>query len=94
MFVLIGISEIYTKAESRFKEAFIALVSLPEIFAWITYIVFLFSDIGYKTFKLQNNLLRVPTMLAVLAFGTYCLINFSHALMHPRKMVPNAMPSY
>ena len=94
MFVLIGISEIYTKAESRFKEAFIALVSLPEIFAWITYIVFLFAEIGYKSFKLQNNFLRVPTMLAVLAFGTYCLINFSHALMHPRKMVPNAMPSY
>jgi hypothetical protein len=52
MFIFIGISEIYTKAESRFKEAFIALISLPEIFAWVIYIVFLFVDIGYKSYRL------------------------------------------
>jgi hypothetical protein len=48
MFILIAISEIVTKAESRFKEAFIALLSLPEILAWITYIVLLFVTIDYK----------------------------------------------
>ena len=94
MFIFIGISEIYTKAESRFKEAFIALISLPEIFSWVIYIVFLFVDIGYKSYRLQNSFNRVPTVLAITALVTYCIINFSHALMHPRKMVPNSLPTY
>lgn len=95
MLMFIGISECITKTESRFKEAFIALISLPEIFAWVIYIVFLFLDIGYKSYKLElGSLLRVPTVLAITAFVTYCIINFSHALMHPRKMVPNSLPSY
>ena len=33
-------------------------------------------------------------MLAVLAIFTYSLINFSHAIIHPRKMVPNTLASY
>lgn len=98
MFLLIVISEIVTKAESRFKEAFIALLSLPEILSWVTYIVFLFVTIDYKKVSTQNSLLdkekNVPTMLAIVAFGTYCLINFAHALVHPRKIIPNTMETY
>jgi hypothetical protein len=111
-FILIVISEIVTKTESRFKESFIALISIPEILCWITYIGLLFVTIEYKTVTIENVLLSdiktkgikdslkninekaLPTMLAILALLTYCLINFSHALIHPRKIVPNAMASY
>jgi hypothetical protein len=57
MFILIAISECVTKAESRFKEAFIALLSLPEILSWITYIVFLFVTIDYKKVSTANSLI-------------------------------------
>lgn len=56
MFILIVISEIVTKAESRFKESFIALISLPEIMSWVVYIIFLFITIGYKETTYLNGL--------------------------------------
>lgn len=97
-FILIAISECVTKTESRFKESFIALISIPEILSWINYIVFLFVTIDYKKVTYGNVLLDkergVPAFLACLAFLTYCIINFTHALIHPRKMVPNVAESY
>jgi len=97
-FILIAISECVTKTESRFKESFIALISIPEILCWINYIVFLFVKIDYKKYSVSNVLLdkelAVPAFLAVLALFTYFLINFSHALIHPRKMIPNVAESY
>lgn len=97
-FILIVISEIVTKTESRFKESFIALVSLPEMGAWITYIVFLFVTIDYRSYTTGNAFKddekRIPAWLACIGLATYCLINFSHALMHPRRMVPNTSESY
>jgi hypothetical protein len=98
MFICIAISECVTKAESRFKEAFIALVCLPELGAWVTYIVFLFYTVGYKEVKQANPLTnmqtKVPAGLALIALGTYMVINFIHALIHPRKMIPNSAASY
>lgn len=106
-FILIVLSEIVTKTESRFKECFIALIAIPEIFSWMTYICLLFVTLQFNSFtdfmsaKLDNwkeVLLEgeksIPTMLACLAFITYCLINFSHALVHPRKIVTVPTPSY
>lgn len=96
-----------TKTESRFKESFIALIAIPEIFSWMTYIALLFLTIDYKTISFDNPFLttqtlsglassrkNIATMLALIAFLTYCLINLSHALIHPRKIVPNTLQTY
>lgn len=97
-FVLIAISEIVTKTESKFKESFIALISLPEMGAWLTYFAFLFIEIGYKKVKKENAFKddekRIATWLAAIGLATYLLVNFTHALIHPRKMVPNSSESY
>jgi hypothetical protein len=45
-FLVILISEIVTKGESRFKETFIAALSLPEFFSWINLLVFMWYRIG------------------------------------------------
>lgn len=83
-FIIILISEIITKRESRFKEAFIAFLSIPEVFSWITFIVFSYNRVGA----------RGPTALAALALLTYTIVNFAHAIVHPRKIVPNSLFSY
>jgi hypothetical protein len=83
-FVVILISEIVTKQESRFKEAFIAFLSIPEIMAWVNFIVFLYLRIG----------MELQTPLAIIALACYMIINFVHAIIHPRKMVPNSLFSY
>ena len=83
-FIIILISEIITKRESRFKEAFIAFLSIPEVLSWITFIVFCYYRIGA----------RGPTALASLALLTYFIVNLAHAIVHPRKIVPNSLFSY
>jgi hypothetical protein len=97
-FICIAISEIVTKTVSRFKESFIALIALPELGAWLTYTTFLFITIGYKNITYANPFnsekTRISAGLACLSLLTYVLINFSHALVHPRKMVPNTAETY
>ena len=66
-FILITISEIVTKRESRFKEAFIAFLSLPEVGAWATLIVFMWWRVG------QTG----PSLLAAVALLLYVTINFA-----------------
>lgn len=83
-FIIILGSEIKTKTESRFKEAFIALLSIPEIFSWCTLCVF---------YYLKTGLLGAFTLAAAAVF-LYAVINFSHAIVHPRKIVPNSLYSY
>ena len=83
-FIIILSSEIKTKTESRFKEAFIALLSIPEILSWCTLCVFYYFKTG---------LLGAFTLAAAALF-LYAVINFSHAIVHPRKIVPNSLYSY
>lgn len=83
-FIAIISSEIKTKTESRFKEAFVALLAIPEIISWCTLCVFYYFRVG---------LLGAFT-LAAAATLMYAAINFTHAIVHPRKMVPNSLYSY
>lgn len=70
-FTIISISECTTKGESRFKEALIALVSLPEVAAWACFLVFLYS---------RTNLVG-SFYLGSLAAVMYITINFVHAIV-------------
>jgi len=55
-FIVILISEICTKKESRFKEALIALVSVPELGSWITFLIFHYFRRGIGgSFALRHN---------------------------------------
>jgi len=83
-FILISISECVTKRESRFKEAFIAFLSLPEVGSWICFIAFTMYRVGAIG----------PTLLAAIALLMYAVINLAHAIIHPRKMVPHTLFSY
>lgn len=78
------ISEICTKKESRFKEAFIALLSLPELGAWITFLVFHYYRRG----------IGGSFALGIIAALIYGILNFVHMIIHPRMIVPNSMSSY
>ena len=82
--MLILVSEIKTKTESRFKEAFIALLSLCEMGSWITFIVF--KDVRQGKSGV--------TALALIALGMYVMINLLHACIHSRNMLPKTQPSY
>jgi len=83
-FLVILISEIITKRESRFKEAFIAFLAIPEVMSWCTVITFMYFRMGFIG----------PTSIAALALLTYMMINFAHAIMHPRQIIPDALVSY
>lgn len=83
-FIIILLSEIFTKTESRFKEAFIALLSIPELMAWVTFLIFNFARRGAGG----------SFALALIALVIYGVLNFVHAIVHPRQMVPNSMSSY
>jgi len=83
-FIVIVGSEIKTKTESRFKEAYVALLSIPEILSWCTLCVFYYFRVG----------LIGSFILASSATLMYAVINFAHAIVHPRKMVPNSLQSY
>jgi hypothetical protein len=83
-FIIILASEIKTKTESRFKEAFIALLAIPEVLSWCALAVLYYFNTG---------LLGAFTLAAAALF-MYAVINFTHAIVHPRKMVPNSLYSY
>lgn len=83
-FILISISEIATKRVSNFKESLIAFWSIPEVLSWGCVIWFMWHRIGQSE----------ATALAALAALMYICINCVHALIHPRYMVPNTLPSY
>jgi hypothetical protein len=87
-FILILISEIVTKRESRFKEAFIAFLSIPEVASWITFTVMVY----YRTARYVT--LDPVFVVAVLACIMYAIINFVHAIVHPRKIVPSSPLHY
>lgn len=84
MFIIILASEIKTKTESRFKEAFIALLAIPEVLCWCALTVLYYFKTG----------LLGPFSLAAASLFMYAVINFTHAIVHPRKMVPNSLYSY
>ena len=77
-FILILISEIVTKRESRFKEAFIAFLSIPEVCAWITFV-------GMVYHRSAKHVTLDPVfVVAVMACLFYLIINLVHACIHPR----------
>jgi len=83
-FFVILASEIITKSESRFKEILIASLSVAETMAWVTLTGFFYIKKGEKG----------PTALAGGAVLMSITLNLAHACMHPRKIVPNSLPSY
>ena len=83
-FIIILASEIKTKTESRFKESFIALLAIPEVLSWCALAVLYYFNTG---------LLGAFTLAAAALF-MYAVINFTHAIVHPRKIVPNSLYSY
>ena len=78
------VSEIHTKTESRFKEAFIAFLSVPELTSWILCTGLMYYKIGTE----------IPTLAAAAAILLYVIINFFHAVVHPRKIVPKSLDNY
>ena len=87
--VLILISEIVTKAESRFKEAFIAFLSIPEAAAWVTFVAMVYHRTGGGLFPVD------PVFaMGALAILFYMIVNLVHAIIHPRRMVPDSLFSY
>jgi len=83
-FILVCCSECFTKRQSRFKEAIVALVSLPEAAAWGTLFGFYYYKIGPA----------LSTLLAAGAIALYILLNFIHMIVHPRKMIPKTLATY
>jgi hypothetical protein len=79
------ISEIVTKTASKFKEAFMSLLSLAEVGSWITLTVFLYSRLGYQ------GLSFIACAAAVLIS---LLINFIFIGIHQRLIIPNCLTSY
>jgi hypothetical protein len=84
MFVVIVGSEIKNKAESKFKRAFVALLSIPEILSWGTFVPFLYYNSGVST----------SFYLAIFALVVYIMINFIYACIHPRYVVPMSDITY
>lgn len=83
-FFVILLSEIHTKTESRFKEAFIAFLSVPELMSWFLLTFLMYDKIGQA----------IPTLAAAGAILMYVIINFFHAVVHPRKIVPKSLDNY
>lgn len=82
-FIILG-SECMTKRESRFKEAFIAILAFPELGSWIAFLVFHYFRRGYLgSFALGS-----------IAIFVYLIINLLHACIHPKLMVPYSLASY
>ena len=83
-FIIIFISEVKTKTESKFKEAFIAFLSLPEFGSWATYLVFHYYRKGFMG----------SFLFGAGAMTIYIILNFVHAIVHQRMMIPKSMPTY
>lgn len=77
-------AEIKTKTESRFKEAFIAFLSLPEACSWATLVAFMYYSVQ----------LSLPFYLASAALLVYVTMNTVHAVVLPKLIVPNSFFSY
>lgn len=82
--VLFMVSECKTQGESKFKEAFTAVLSLSEAGSWVTFCLFS----AYRT-KFGN-----VSIAAVIAILCYIGVNVSHAVVHTRKIIPMAPKSY
>ena len=82
------ISRCVTSKESRFKESLIALWSLPEVAAWITFTIMV-------RYRYNDYILQEPTfILGCFTLILYSILNLMHAYIHPFKMAPNSMFSY
>jgi len=66
------LSEACTRGESRFKEACVSLISIPEFLSWICFGVFLTNRIGPKG----------TSASAIFAIFIYIVLNFTHAIVH------------
>lgn len=84
IFFINSVSEITTKTVSRFKEATISLMSLPEIGVWIAFVIAHYSERGPSG----------AFMLSLIALMIYVLLNLLHACIHCRRMIPNSQQSY
>jgi len=84
-FFVVVISEIVTKTASKFKEAFMALLSLAEIGSWITLTVFLYFRLGYLGLSFIGCAASVLISL---------LLNLIFIGIHQRLIIPNSLTSY
>jgi hypothetical protein len=71
-FTVIAISECRTNGESKFKEAFVAMLSFIEVGSWANFAVFTWfrTNVGYECLG------------ALLACSLYLALNLSHSLTH------------
>jgi hypothetical protein len=83
-FFIILISEITTRTESRFKEAFVAMLAWCELASWITFLTFHFIEYGYER----------AFIFGAGALGFYLILNLVHAIVHCRSIVPQSLQSY
>jgi hypothetical protein len=83
--MLVAVSEFITKTASKFKEAFMALLSLAEMGSWITVTVFLYFRLGY---------LGISFIGCASAVLFSFLINFIFIGIHQRLIIPNCLTSY
>lgn len=85
--LLITISEVVTKRKSNFKESLIAFWSIPEVLSWGCLIWFMWYRVGEERRTYATGLAAIAAIL-------YLCINFVHAIIHPRYMVPTTLYSY
>jgi hypothetical protein len=77
-FVIILVSEISTKGVSKFKEAYIAMLSISEFGSWVTFIALCVHRQGFKP----------AAIVALAALGCSLCLNAAHAFLHVKKIVP------
>mmetsp|Transcript_62324 Transcript_62324/g.86082 ORF Transcript_62324/g.86082 Transcript_62324/m.86082 type:complete len:284 (+) Transcript_62324:154-1005(+) len=82
--LVVIISEALTRGESRFKEAAVALISLPEFFSWCVFAIFLTHRIGPKG----------TSASAIFACFVYGVLNMTHMLLHRKQIIKESMNSY
>ena len=83
-FVIILVSEISTKGVSKFKEAYIAMLSISEFGSWVTFIALCVHRQGFKP----------AAIIALAALGCSLCLNAAHAFLHVKKIVPQASAAY
>ena len=82
---MVTISEITTKTGSKFKEAFMSLLSLAEIGSWITLTVFLYFRLGSVGYSFIGCAAAVVFTFA---------INIVFIGIHQKLIIPNSLTSY
>ena len=83
-FMLAAVSEICTKTKSKFKETWIAFLAFPELFSWITFLVFHRARLGFTS----------TWIIGFLAIVFYVMINWLHMCFHYWSIKPNAEVTY